>query len=276
MADHWGHTLYVSPDGSAAFTQIFSEGDVIEFRDRQDRLFIFGSEGIEPSGIWEHDLTSHDTRCVVRPTERPFSFAKTITHSSVVISNGNEEIIGQLWRPTTLPSGRKYPLILTQTPYRWTPYPNMAACAGYYFLAINRKSWEEGIDTWESDVMTAYKELAKDPHIDLSRVFLLGFSAETDPISHLAAERPDLWKGVVMQSPEGLPDVLKTKISTMLIQIGEKDPKARQRIPPYLDESARHGIATRVIIYPNARHTSWSRTTEGAKVEEMADFLSRN
>lgn len=272
--DHWGDSLYVSPDGSHSMTAAFQEGHVIEFRECIDRLFIFGSEGVEPAGIWQYDLPTHQVRPIIPVTKKPLNFAKSVHHSSATLTNGDHEITYQVWRPERISRGKKYPLIITQTPYYWSPFPVMAASSGYYFVKVNRISWEAGIDTWESDVLAVYNELSKDVQIDLGRVFLFGHSIETVPLSNLAAEKPLLWKGIIILSPIELPDLSRTDLSAIWIDAGELD-RRLDRLPAYQAEASKIGTRTRLVIHPKARHKSWSKAIEQAQIEEMAAFLAQ-
>lgn len=274
--DHWGDTLFLKRTEAAALASVFPYGEVIDFKARRDRVFIYGGQEDEPPGIWEHNPATDVTRCLVSPAAKPFSFGRAVQHASGALTNSGRVITYQVWKPSVISKSRKYPLVLGQTPYRWNPYPYAAARAGCWFVSINRKSWEQGIETWEEDVMAVYRAMTSEANIDAKRVFLYGHSAETSPICNLAEREPDLWKGALMLSPTGLPDLSRSRLSAMLIDAGELDAGAITRLSAYQTEAARAGVATRLVIHPGARHTSWSRTTEQSKVEEISRFLSKH
>lgn len=274
--DHWGDSLWVRRrTGASQATVLFADGEVIDFKARRDRIFIYGSEGNEPPGIWEYTVGSEALRCVVAATEKPLRASRSVRHTSATLTNGTRVITYQRWSPARK-TGKLGPLILGQTPYRWNAYPQLAAAAGYHFVTVNRKSWEEGIDQWEEDVLAVRAELVKKPEVDGQRIYLYGHSAETYPMSNLAASWPELWKGALMLSPSTLPDLTRCRLSTVLIDAGELDTGARERLTKYQADAARAGVAVKLVIHPQARHTSWSRTTELAKVKALAEFLEAN
>jgi len=272
-ADHWGDSLSLRGRESEEQARLFSQGEVIDFKARRDKVFLYGSEGNEPPGIWEYNVGTGAMRCLVASTRRAFTFAKAIRHSSGTLTNGSRIITYQLWAPSHIPKGKRLPLILGQTPYRWNAYPYLAAAAGCQFVTVNRKSWEEGIEHWEEDVLAVQAEFAKRPAVDPKRLYLYGHSAETVPISSLAASRPELWKGALIPSPAALPDLRSCRLSALLIDAAELDPGQAERLSAYQAEAAKVGVEVKLVLHPKARHTSWSRSTEQAKVEALAGFL---
>lgn len=273
-ADHWGDSLSLRDRDAKEQARLFPEGEVIDFKARRDKVFIYGSEGNEPPGIWEYNVGTGVMRCLVASTRRPFTFAKAIRHSSGTLTNGSRILTYQLWAPAHIPKGKPLPLILGQTPYRWNAYPYLAAAAGCQFVTVNRKSWEEGIEHWEEDVLAVQAEFAKRPGVDPERLYLYGHSAETVPINSLAATRPDLWKGAFILSPTALPDLSCCRLSSLLIDAAELDAGQVERLSAYQAEAAKAGVEVKLVLHPKARHTSWSRSTEQAKVEELAGYLS--
>jgi hypothetical protein len=272
--DQWVSSLCLWRRDLGEQATLFAEGGVIDFRARRDKIFILGSERHEPPGIWEYNIGTGAMRCLVPPMEKPFSFAKTINHRSGALTNASRVVTYELWGPARTAPGKRLPLIVGQTPYAWTPYPYVAAAAGWQFVTVNRKSWVDGIDRWEEDVLAVLAEFAHRREVDSSRVYLYGHSAETIPISSLTASRPELWKGVMILSPTGLPELSQSRLSSMLIDAAELDRGQEARLSAYQAEAAKAGVVVKLVIHPKALHTSWSRSTEQAKVRELAAFLS--
>ena len=213
-------------------------------------------------------------RCILPSTERPFTLAKAIRHSFGTLTNGSRVVTYQVWAPAHVPPGKRLPLILGQTPVRWNAYPYLAAAAGCQFVSVNRDTWQEGLERWQEDVLAAQAEFAGRAEGDGSRGFLYGHSAETVPISLLAASRPELWKGVVILSPSATPDLSQCRLRNMYIDAAELDRGQEERLSAYQSEAAKAGVEVKLVMHPKARHTSWSRSTEQAKVRELAAFLS--
>jgi hypothetical protein len=77
-----------------------------------------------------------------------------------------------------------------------------------------------------------------------------------------------------MLSPSALPDLTTCRFTRLFIDAGELDTGSRERLETFQNDAARAGVATRVVIHPQARHTSWSRSTEREKVRELALWLA--
>src|SRR6185312_250147 len=103
--------------------------------------------------------------------------------------------------PANFSPKRKYPLVLGNSPYSWTPFPLAAANAGYFFVTVDRPSWMSPMDDWTEKLMTGYKDLAKNPNIDTNRVFLCGRSVESSGVTWIYSQNPRLWKGVIFFDP---------------------------------------------------------------------------
>jgi predicted esterase len=271
--DHWGDSLEVWTDGTRGPHTLFAEGDVIDFKTRGRKIFVYGSRGQEPPGLWEHDLGTGLERPLVEAMEKDFKGVASVRHESGMMTNAGRVVPYQRWFPSGR-RGTKRPVILAQTPFRWSPYPYVAALAGFEFVSMNRKNWESGIDHWEEDVLAMREELCRRGEADPGRIYLYGHSAETSPISSLGAAQPGLWRGALMLSPSALPDLTTCRFTRLFIDAGELDTGARERLEAYQNDAARAGVATRVVIHPQALHTSWSRSTEREKVRELALWLA--
>ena len=60
----------------------------------------------------------------------------------MVTNSAGKRYASHLWRPYREEPGRKYPLVLGNTPYSWTPYPMASGNAGYYFMTVDRPGWD--------------------------------------------------------------------------------------------------------------------------------------
>lgn len=271
--DHWGDSLQVWRRGVKGPETLFPEGEVIDFKARGGRLFLYGSRGSEPPGLWEHDLATGGERCLVPASAGALTGLAAVRHDWGMLTNDGRVLAYQRWYPRAGRARVRRPVILSQTPFRWSPYPYAAALAGYEFASINRKSWEEGLENWIGDVLALREELLRQGIGDPARMYLYGHSAETSPISELGAQRPELWRGALLLSPSGLPPLPACRFRSLFLDAGELDPGARQRLERFQNEAARAGVATRLVVHPGARHTSWSRDTEREKVRQLTDWL---
>ena len=134
--------------------------------------------------------------------KQEFKLVKTISPSvGTGTTAQGRQISYHLWKPSHVSAGKKYPLIIGQTHYIWSPYQQVAPEAGYYFATVDRATWADDIDNWPGDVLELYDILAKDPDIDTNRVFLTAFSAEARDVVQVLAARPDICKGVILFNP---------------------------------------------------------------------------
>ncbi|HVV00500.1 MAG TPA: hypothetical protein VHH88_04005, partial [Verrucomicrobiae bacterium] len=270
--DHGANALHISSQPSLE-DHLFQDGGVLDFKVRGGSMFLYANEENEPPGIWECTLSGDQLRRLTPVSAKPFSFATVARQSSGTLTNDNRIVTYQLWSPPHPKKGAKYGLVLTQTPYDYNPCALVAANAGYCFVSINRRSWEQGIENWESDVLAVYSEMTNRADVDTRRVYLYGHSAETIPISRIVHSHPGLWRGVLLASPTGLPEVETCRLHEIFIDGRGLERGAEARLVSYQDLAARKGIVVTLLIHPNAHHTSWSLNTAEAKVLATAAFL---
>jgi hypothetical protein len=253
-------------------------GAVRTFALSGDHLYVAGSVGGEPAGIYDYDASSGELRFVISSVKSPLHYAKSVSPIDGVLTNEQGRLISyHLWRPAAIALQKKYPLIIGQTPYIWMPFPQIAASQGYCFVFIERPDWFGGLENWSDDVMAVHHRLAEDPNVDTDRVFLYGASAETAYIGQLLEEKPDLWRGVITFSPSGLPNLSTTRVSSMLIVVGKEEGEAvTQRWLKYQDDAASIGIRINLVFQNGAQHISRSITTELERAENLAKFLNEN
>jgi hypothetical protein len=268
-----GRSLLVSSEGEPANKPLLAGGNVQYATPQGRKLYIAGCTNVEPPGIWEYDCKDGALRCVLAGSERGESLYRTFRHQAGVLEIGGREVTYRLWMPEPTIFRRKFPLIIGQTPYGWSPYPYIAVNAGYCFVTVDRPSWYEGLDTWGADVMGVYEHLKSNVHVDARAGYLYGRSAETPYLSAVAAENPQLWKGAVLFSPGTLPDLSLTSFSKVFVDLGEYDKGARERLTKYQAQAAARGVPVRLLVHETARHTSWSRATQRARLENLAEFL---
>ena len=254
-------------------------GPIRTFRLAGDHLYVAGSVGGEPAGIYDYDFRTGEFGLVISSVKSPLHYAKCVAPIDSVFTNESGRLVSyHLWRPASFAPRKKYPLIIGQTPYIWMPFPQIAASQGYCFVMIERPGWFDGLENWSDDVMDVYNRLTKDPNVDTNRVFLYGASAETGYISQLLVEKPELWRGVITFSPSGLPKLPDTShLSGMLVVVGKDEGNAvTQRWVEYQDEAARNGIQMDLVFQNGAQHISRSIATELERAENLSKFLTEN
>lgn len=274
--DPAGRSLLVSPTGGAPELTLFAEGNVEELRTSGRRLHIRGSTNREPPAIWEYRVDTGTLRCLLPATATPLDFSRRIVYSSGVITNGGRPIGYHLWRPYGASKQKQYPLIIGQTRVGWTPYPDVAACNGWYFVNIYRPTWYTGLDYWKEDIMAVYQELLKqDPRIDPRRVYLYARSGETGYLCDLLREKPRLWRGAILFSPGALPEPANCPLDSLLVDAGRGDPGQPERLAKYQAQAAAVGLPVTLLLHETARHKSWSKATQRTRLEHLTTYLNQ-
>jgi predicted esterase len=268
------YTLFVKNGINAEPLQILGSRETLEYTVSGDRLYILGSKSHEPASIWEYNTHSGDLTCVVSGVPK-LKCSKLVTPTNSEITNKmGTPITYRLWPPTKVSKGRKYPVIVTQTPYRWFAEPQAAANCGYYFAAALRSEWRYRLDYWTVDVTAICAELIKNPNIDTNRMYLFGSSAEAAYASNLLEAQSGLWRGAFFESPAGLPEPTITGLSELML-IGAADQQnAIEELSDYQARAARMGLPVH-IAFRTGPHAARQLSTKQIYAERLAEFLKR-
>ena len=141
---------------------------------------------------------------------------------------------------------------------------------------VTRPFWRnQHIENWGADAMAMYEVLAKNPNVDTNRIFLWGRSMETGYLCQLLAEKPNLWKGVILFDPGGLPDLEGLRGKKLFIITGNDADNAKY-LKKYQDQAAAAGVSLTLILQENTMHVSDTISSERARTIEFAKFLDEN
>lgn len=269
------YTLFLAGDGTNASRQVFSNDGVTRYTCEGKSLFIWGSLTNEPPGIWKYDLTDNEPQCIVPATLEPLHYATSILAQWNSLTNDNGNRLNYCIRaPVGASSGKKYPIILCQTPYTWSPYAEMAANEGYYCVSISRAKWiDEGLNEWGMDVKCVYDHLAQTLNINTNSIFLMGASAETSPMYEFISEHPHFCKGVILYHPVAFPNLSGSGISTMLIVNGDQTPAMVNKVLQYQSEALQRGVPV-TVKFLDMPHSSWRVAIQRQEIQALARYLS--
>lgn len=275
VKENANYTLFLAGKGTNESRQLFSKDGVLRYTCEGKSLFICGSMMNEPPGIWEYDLVDNEARCIVPASQKPFRYATSVLPQWDSLTNNNGNKFNYcIWTPVGGAKNKRYPVILCQTPYNWTPYAEMAANEGYYFVSIDRAKWiDKGLDEWALDVECAYDHLAATLNIDKNSVFFMGASAETAPISAFVSAHPHFCKGVLLYHPAALPNLSSAGISTMLIVDGSQTPGEVKRVAQYQSEALKLGVPV-TVKFLNTPHSSWRISVQRQNIQVLARYLA--
>jgi hypothetical protein len=258
-------------------THLVWDGTVEYYKLAGDYLYFTGTLSNGPPGIWQYNIKSKEARCLDSGLKGGFQYAKWVTPVDGIGTNADgKQMKYHVWAPVQVSPRKKYPVIIEQTHSIAFSRQQVAANGGYYFATADRLSWWAGLSDWGADVMGLYEILAKNPNIDTNRVYLFATSAESSYLSQLVSEKPDLWRGVILFNPAGLPDLSNARLSKMFIIGGRDDGNAVKQLTQYQDEAARVGVPVKLILQIGAQHVARSIATERGREQQFARFLVEN
>jgi hypothetical protein len=269
------NTFYLSAGSNPPMVALPWNGQVLNYQVNGDCLFITGDLTNHFPGIWKYNLKTRVTDEFVSAPDRRPKYAQPCTPLSGVFTNSAGRRASYLiWQPLHVVAGKKYPVIIGQTPYfGWLPYTQIAN-AGCYFVFVERPSWFEGLNNWGQDVMTAYDQMAKNPNVDLHQVFLFGASAETSPLCRLLEERTDLWRGAILFNPTVMPEPSRVGIYKLLLLDGtEEGAKVIDNLRKHQDDASRAGISVDLALVNGAPHIFRSNASEREKTRALTRFI---
>jgi predicted esterase len=242
-------------------------------------LFFTGDLPGQPVGLWRYNIQDGMSRCLVSGLKRPLVHARIVNPQGGAVTNTlGKQMSYHVWEPVNVQAGKKYPLIITQAPYGWPQYQQVAAQEGYYFAIVDRPYWsDKTIYHWSADVMALYSMMAKNPNVDTNRVFLFGFSWSADFLSQLMSEEPDLWKGAILINPAALPDLSSLLHNPRLFIVAGKDQAGEiDRLTKYQDTAAKLGVPVKLVLQKGSGHIPRSVATERERTVQFARFLVEN
>jgi pimeloyl-ACP methyl ester carboxylesterase len=247
-----------------------------------DALWLVGNPLNEPTGIWRAGLEDGKFRCVVSGLRQPLrqAFIRGPSQGGWLTNSLGIPMNWHLWEPANRARNQKHPLILTQTPYVWLPYPEVAAQAGCYFAMVDRPYWNDpAIGHWAEDVMALYTLMANNPQIDTNRVYLMGTSGDTSFLSSLIAERGTLWNGLILINPGGLPDLSHLRpAARVFVAAGREQDKGKfaESLRLFQERGLSMGIQVSLCLQAGADHNPNSVATWRGRTVEFARFLSEH
>ena len=290
------HVLTLQSKSSSESSKLFSHGTADTFTPTTDgkHFFIVGVVSNEPAeGIWQYDITSENLQCVVPCSAHPSPYAHHVEalHDTLKLASGRK-VDYFLYAPVNFnrQQHKKYPLVIGDTVYQIADaehqgrvhgplWAEALACCDAYVVIVDRASWFGGLDQWEENVTEVYKHLAHNPSIDKDQVFLFGASAETSPLSILVQDRPELWKGLLLLNPSGLPRLAEIPsgmpVPRILISSG-KGENREDSFKRYQAEARQNGVPVDVVIHSNSTHWLVSIDALQERTKAMVDFIFNN
>jgi hypothetical protein len=253
------------------------------------QLFFVGTVGDNSwpwHGLWRYDVTGQNSTNAVLLSEPVPDYISYAYPCETTLRVESQSVVCYIYKPVNFNRHKKYPLLLTDTPFHLNTFPTdfhgiaeMTANCGAYCVDIDRRWWFDQIQEWDTNVLAVYNQLAADPSIDKSKIYLLADSAETEFLSKLVEEKPGPWKGVVFCNPIKLPNFstmnLNQRPPKMLISAGVDEGES-ERFKTFQQDARAHGIAVEIQELPNTGHEIVSTTAVQERLRAIEDFIFNN
>lgn len=281
--------LTVKKDDAAEDT-IFKGGQVwsIFCSGEDSRVYALAAQNSEPAGIWQYDASADNLACIVSPWGNrnvEFHFQPALAESATYQQDGRKHNAKfSLVPPANFSRHKKYPLVIGTAFYEWTPiahgiYAQCLANCGAYVALVNyswdQKNHPETVYQMTNNVLAVYNQLAKNPNIDTSRVFLFGFSAGTAVMSELVKDYPGRWRGIMLLNPSPLPPATAGMTGSVLATAGSGEGEERD-FQRYQEELLKVGIPMEWHIHENAQHVVRDQEAMFERTLFMGDMVFKN
>ena len=285
--------LAVRTEESVANTNLFLGGHVYGFTvsANGERLYAAASEGIEPPGVWQYDISRRILRCVIPGINTPFVASAVLPREEHWIESFDDlKVPFLLIKPKDLDRRRKYPVIIATPPdgnqfyQAWENYSQFFGNIGVFHIAVNHR----GIDGYGNryraitpqqayrDIMAVRTYILKAyPSIDASRIFLMGYSGGSAVVKRLAQEHSKLWEGVIIisGSPAHL-QVTEKNVPRCFLFMGLRDsPALLQEAKEFEQWGKEHAPANRVLYGPRTGHVITDTNVDKALALALAEFI---
>jgi hypothetical protein len=266
-----GLTLWVQDPANKEPTRVEFVGGVNCLVGQGTELYLVGSRAGEPVGIWKYEVRKADGSCVVSNALPTFQCAKAVVPTRERITNPEGRVISyRLWAPPKLAPGRRYPLVVGRIDaQRWFEYPALVANGGAYFMSVDQPS---APGDWEAALLSACNHAASNRRIDPDNWYLYGYSGESSSVASLLENQPEKWRGAVLFSPGGLPDLRRLAGKRLLLDRGAED-RFTTHLTKYRDEALLAGVEVTLAVQAGAGHNFFSLAAMRERDEALMKFL---
>jgi hypothetical protein len=270
-----GHALAVTRSFGGDPVSLFPRGTIRNWvaSANNDKLYALASLTNEPPGLWEYDVSLDYLHRVVPATETPFKYCRWVpSWQGWVPGESKPAIAYHLWPPAHFQRGKKYPLVIGGI--NASVYAEAIANAGGYFVSVDRAAGSgTEHDEWWQDVRTVLAALSKKPSIDASRVFLYGAGRETEQVAKILEKGPLSCRGLILFSPDVLPQLPCDKLPRMLIDDGKDDPAAVSRLAEFQQEAKKLGVPVTLVLHANLRQNAWAQSLKRDRIPPLLTFV---
>jgi hypothetical protein len=266
--------MWKSTNLESAPESIFRRGEIRTAVVRGDHLFLAGTLTNEPPSAWNYDLTSGAVDCILSGATHGLKHTECVPFEVVALTNvAGQRFSYHIWKPAHFDPSKKYPLVIGNSPYSWTPFPLAAANTGHYFVTVDRPNWTSPMDDWVEKLMTGYRDVTRNPNIDTNRVMLCVRSIESAGIYDLLAKDAAIWKSAMLLDPASVPPFSRDYFSKVFITAGEFDEPVLENVLKSKKSLEQEGISVNLTILRGAGHVSYGVGVQQQRMAAMVKFL---
>jgi len=268
--------LIAKADEVAPEAPLFPAGQVVHIFGNGDdtRVYAVASNTNDAPSIWRCDTRSED----VSRLFSPWGFQEMNVHFQPAlvgyapIGNGHTERF-VLIPPANFSRQKKYPLIIGLQDYDWevvahsTYSQALANCGAYVALTgyhYTRQAPGADLLDYTNNVLAVYNQLAMNPNVDKSRIYLFAFSSSTIVINELVKDYPGRWRGIMLfgfSTTAGLPEAKAGMTARVLVTAGSDEKWSWKQFPIYQENLCKIGIPMESYIHPDSAHIERAQNT---------------
>lgn len=263
---------------------VFGDGALQSYDISADgaKAFALTSMADEPRGIWQYDLETASASELVESVGTPFQYAKELEPVRYTLERRNGgRIAYYMIPPVDFQRDRKYAIVLDGSGGgRWSYYSQVLANSGIFYVGItsldlsSRSSREKAAD----DILAVCEAVRKQPHVDVSRIYLSGFSAGCFPVSRCLDNHPGMWAGIMLCGP---PEWARPQLNNtdhpyppILVSAGDLDQQA-EGLDQFAAKARSQGVQIQIAWHENAYHVFRSRRLLRERATLLANFVKR-
>ena len=231
----------------------------------------------EPPAIWKYADGADSPECVVPNVEKPFRYAQFCPiERSVITNKSGDRLTYYLLSPPTAGNDKKHPMVvgilgIGEMGFDWSANHEAIANCGFYFVSVDRNNRD--YSQWGDDALAVYQALAHRLEIDTNNVYLYADSAGTGPVYSLLYDNSKCWRGAVMFSPGGFPELAQLHEQRLFFDCGGGDEDLAGRGTNFLVQAVQRGIPATVLVHPGLGHTFRTPPVERERMREALIFL---
>src|SRR5579862_1444039 len=226
----------------------------------RDKLYAVAANDYKLTTIWEFDLETKKLRNVL-PAQESYVRRKPVSPILASVKNkSGQKVDYYMVPPVELESGKRYPVVLDQFALnRYDENVQFLANAGIFYVSVH----PFGMDAYtfasasSEETLAVYNELLKNPNVDPHRIYVSGHSASTREACQLATDFPELWRGVILETPVATLKIpaARKKFPSLFISIGDNDsPGLVRQANSLFQDACRLNVHAR-FNYQHSAHT---------------------